>query len=368
MFQLFVISTVYTDRIRVVLGAMHLLALTILVTAALTGALRIRRLRLLRAAGVTLLLTIVCLAGIRFYLARSFRDAYTADQALVRMHTVLENTGPVTAYLENVPPPLPLDPERSRLHQIRERGVLRVGFLRDRLPFAFVNSAGQAVGFDLEMARHLAQDLGVHLELVRLEQGNHFGRLADGTCDLLMSGLVLTPSKPLRASFTRPYLEQTLAFLMPDYRRRDFSSRDAIQRQRDLRIGVPDFLASWGPRLAGYLSDAEVVGVTSPRPFLRGQASQLDAILYTAEAGSAWTLLYPSFSVAVPQPAVVKVPMAYAVPFGDRELTDYMNSWIEVNRRDGTINILFNHWILGQGARDTRPRWSVLRNVLHWID
>ena len=30
--------------------------------------------------------------------------------------------------------------------------------------------------------------------------------------------------------------------------------------------------------------------------------------------------------------------------------------------------VLYDYWILGIGAEPVQPRWSVIRNVLHWID
>ena len=35
---------------------------------------------------------------------------------------------------------------------------------------------------------------------------------------------------------------------------------------------------------------------------------------------------------------------------------------------DGTIDALYGHWILGKYAVKREPRWSVIRNVLHWVD
>ncbi len=367
MFQLFVISTVYTDRIRVVLGAMHLFALTAIVTAILTGAFKIKPARLIRTGIVTVVLAVFFVVGIRLYLGQSFRDAYTADQALVQMH-LMRGTAETTAYLSTLPPPLVLDPERSRLDQVRERGLLRIGFLKDSLPFAFVNSQGLAVGFDLEMADNLARDLGVALEVVRLDRNGAFKRLEDGTCDLVMSGLVLTSSKPLRASFSRPYMDQTLAFLVRDNRQRDFATHQSVQGIQDLKIGLVPELADWEHRISSYVPDAEIVRLDSPRGFLRGEHEELDALLYVAEAGSAWTLLYPAFSVAIPKPMVVQVPMAYALPSGEQQFRDYLDSWIEMRRRDGTIDRLFEHWILGRGTEMSTPRWSVIRDVLGWVE
>ncbi len=367
MFQLFVISTVYTDRIRVVLGAMHLFALTAIVTAVLTGSFKIKKARLIRAGVVTGVLAALFVVGIRLYLGQSFRDAYTADQALVKMH-MMKGTAETKAYLGTLPSPLVPDPEQSRLHQVRERGVLRVGFLQDSLPFAFVNSEGQAVGFDLEMADNLAADLGVALDVIRLDRKGAFKRLGDGTCDLIMSGLVLTSSKPLLASFSRPYMNQTLAFLVKDNRQRDFATHQLVQGIQNLKIGLVPELADWEDRISSYVPDAEIVELTSPRGFLRGEHEELDALLYVAEAGSAWTLLYPAFSVAIPKPMVVQVPMAYALPSGEQHFRAYLDAWVEMRRRDGTIDRLFEHWILGRGTERSTPRWSVIRDVLGWVE
>ena len=44
--------------------------------------------------------------------------------------------------------------------------MLRVGYNPDRLPFTFFNTAGDLVGFDVEMAHRLARELGVNTAAV----------------------------------------------------------------------------------------------------------------------------------------------------------------------------------------------------------
>jgi len=70
-------------------------------------------------------------------------------------------------------------------------------------------------------------------------------------------------------------------------------------------------------------------------------------------------------SVAVPQPRPFKVPLAYVIAGRDTALTSLVNEWIELKRKDGTIDALFAHWVLGQDSGPKRPRWSVWDNVLH---
>ena len=44
----------------------------------------------------------------------------------------------------------------------------------------------------------------------------------------------------------------------------------------------------------------------------------------------------------------------------------FLGTWIDLKRKDGTIDALYGHWILGRDAKPRRPRWSILRDVLHW--
>jgi hypothetical protein len=106
------------------------------------------------------------------------------------------------------------------------------------------------------------------------------------------------------------------------------------------------------------------VVLTSPREFFESRGAELDALVFSAESGSAWSLLYPAYTVVIPQPDILAVPLAYAMARGDQELVSFVNTWIELKKKDKTIAALYDHWILGKNAVLKQPRWSVLRNVL----
>ena len=54
---------------------------------------------------------------------------------------------------------------------IRERGTLRVGYLPERLPFAFQNKAGDLVGFGMDLVYSLARDFDLTLTALVVENG-----------------------------------------------------------------------------------------------------------------------------------------------------------------------------------------------------
>jgi hypothetical protein len=68
----------------------------------------------------------------------------------------------------------------------------------------------------------------------------------------------------------------------------------------------------------------------------------------------------------VPVPGLVKVPMAYPIARRDETFTTVVNTWIDLRTKDGLIERLYNRWILGRIDEGKKPRWSVIRDVLHW--
>jgi hypothetical protein len=46
----------------------------------------------------------------------------------------------------------------------------------------------------------------------------------------------------------------------------------------------------------------------------------------------------------------------------------YLDNWVELKRKDGTIDSLFRHWIQGEGTVTSESRWSIARDILGWID
>ncbi len=367
MMELFVMSTVYTDRIRVVLGAVHLLSLAIVVIAWKRGVFKLDMRRLARALLISALVFFGSLAAVRVYLSYAIDSEYSRDQELVTMRWM---DRPVNArqYIDSLPALEPAVGTDGRLTTIAARGSLRVGYLKDSLPFAFRNEQGEVVGFDVEMAHHLALDLDVQLELVRVEREDIVKLFDSGQIDIVMSGLAVTPTRARQWAFSPSPLDLNLGFLVPDHQRKKFASLNDLRLRKGLKLGVVVSDPAFTRRAQLGLPLAEFVEIPSPRAFLRGEQQDLDAVIYSAEGGSAWTLIYPSYSIVVPQGAAVKVPMAYPLPRGDVAWSTFIATWIEINVKGGTVDKLFKHWISGGGAEPEEPRWSIIRNVLHWVD
>ena len=367
MIELYNITLVVIGRFAMMVAVMHVFVLAVLTTCSVTGQLTFKPGKLLfYAISSSLIIVITIFASYKFLNATVDRT-YTKDDVFVGMH-VQKDPLPATVHkdLSSIKPRLPATGE-SRLDLIHQQGSIRVGYIKDHLPYVFRNTSGQLVGYDVGMAHALARDLDVKLEFVPVELENMSQPLNEGYCDIVMSGITVTPKRLQQMSLSQSYMENTLAFIVRDHRRHEFSSAEALKKLDAPRIGiinVPYFIA----KLQDFMPQAKLVPLKSPRPFFKKQGEDLDALLYSAEAGSAWSLLYPDYSVAIPQPAVVHTPLAYAMARNDPEMTRFINSWIDLKKQEKTTDKLYDYWILGKDAKQKQPRWSVIRDVLHWVD
>jgi ABC-type amino acid transport substrate-binding protein len=251
--------------------------------------------------------------------------------------------------------------------------VLRVAYVSDALPFAFENGRGELVGFDVALLNRLALELGVGIEFIGIERRwvDHSDRvtamLANGDCDIVAGGVAVTTTRAGRMIMSQPYLDETLGFVVHDEDRRRFESWDAIRQAGPITIAVPD-VPYYVERLRARVPRAQLVATDSVAGMFERPPQHVDAFALPAERGSAWTLRYPKFAVVVPGPDRVTLPLALALPRDEAALATFVNTWIDLKRRDGTIDELYRYWILGRPANGTAPRWSIVRDVLHWVD
>jgi ABC-type amino acid transport substrate-binding protein len=363
-FQLFLATGVINSRVGTLVAAMHTVTVALLGACAIGGTLRFDRRRVVRYLAVTVTLTVVVIGGTRAVFAGILRPEYTRDKVLAGMHLLRESDAAVV--VRTAPAPEPVDP-RPILQSIRDRGVLRVGYTADALPFAFFNAQGDLVGFDVELAHRLARELGVRLELRPIDRASIEARMAAGYCDLVMSGVPVTTGRAAVLLFSQSYLDETFGLVVRDEDRDQFSTWAAIRARPRTTIAVPD-IPYYIEMIRQSAPRARLVVIADISTILAGRETPFDAIAMTAERGSTWTLLYPQFSVVVPEPGIVKVPLAYPIAKHDEAFASFINTWIDLKRKDGTISTLYDYWVLGRDAAPRRPRWSIIRDVLHWVE
>jgi ABC-type amino acid transport substrate-binding protein len=211
--------------------------------------------------------------------------------------------------------------------------------------------------------------LGVKVEFVEIEALTTLPQLLEaGRVDLAMTGTPVTPERAGEMLFSEPYLDETLAFVVKDHLRDEFSSWANVRDLGVFPVAIPDlpYYVEQIKRRAPALKLELVKTLNHIEDGLK--KGTFDAVVLAAERGSVLTLLYPKYTVVVPEPGIVKIPLAYPVARRDQDWAQFVNTWIELKRRDGTIDSLYGHWVMGKQAGKRQPRWSVIRNVLHWVE
>lgn len=84
-------------------------------------------------------------------------------------------------------------------------GKLRVGVLMDAAPWGFKDAKGEAAGLDIDLAKLMAADMGVNLELVPVTGANRIPSLLANKVDLLIAAAGATPERAQQVTFSQPY-------------------------------------------------------------------------------------------------------------------------------------------------------------------
>lgn len=94
--------------------------------------------------------------------------------------------------------------------EIRKKGSITIGMLVDFPPYGTVDASNNPDGYDADVAKLLAKDLGVKLNLVPVTGPNRIPFLLTNKVDLLVASLAVTPERAKQVQFSRPYSAATI--------------------------------------------------------------------------------------------------------------------------------------------------------------
>ncbi len=365
MFQLFLVTGIVVGRFGAMLAALHIIVLSVLGTLALCGKVNLRLAAVARYLLITGISLFALVLVLRAYFLVFVPDAPPRDTVLAGIELMEERVN--SRFSETVPPASVTQLAGTRVDHILRHGVLQVGYRPNNLPCSYLTPAGKLVGFDVEMAHILAEDIGVDLEFVPFEFDRLGRMLASGQIDIAMSCIASLPGRFSYASFSRPYLDLTLAFVVPDHERDIYADLELLRQRKDLTIALVSnhYFKS---RIERLLPNASIVFLEAAEDFFNGGDQGADALLLSAEEGAAYSYRYPRYTVARVDRGAIRLPAGYPVPKGDIEMLEFVSNWVYLKKKDGTIDALYEYWMLGGAAKARTPRWSVIRDVLGWVD
>ena len=237
----------------------------------------------------------------------------------------------------------------SVIETIKKRGVIKIG-LDFFVPWTMRDKNGDIIGFEPEVGRKLAADMGVEVEFVPTKWAGIIPALVAGKMDVIISGMTVTPARNLTINFSEPYAFSGLTILANTAMTQgmsleDYNSEDITFSCR--RGSTPcTYIATKFPKAKLLKFEDEGVNV---QEVLNGNAHATMA----SEPG-------PS-NDARRHPETLSVPFNQAFDAGgegfgmrksDPDALAYFNSWIRRHHNNGWLKATHDYWFRGNDWAD----------------
>lgn len=285
--------------------------------------------------------------GANRLLAVTLSGSSHAPEIVMNRSTLLEDF-PVKILTQ---PPLP---DATSLARIHERGILRVGLRKDSPPYVYRNFKGELVGHDIDLLKSLARSLGVQLELVEGDYRELIRWLGETRIDCAAGGLV---SSGIRSDgFMSPvtYAKASFAVVVPDSKIGDFQNRLSSDNGSPLKIAIapPE---STSNELRSTIINRYSKSNRATRIVFQpihscgefaSQIGQADALLTTAEAGSAFAVIHPLFTMLPIFGKSLTADIVLLFDGKDDALSDFAHDWVMENQNLDLLELLEKYWIL----------------------
>ena len=252
--------------------------------------------------------------------------------------------GTATTVLPTLPPPT------STLDVVRRRGALRVG-VSTFVPWAMTSKSGELIGFEIDLAKQLAEDLGVTAEFVPAAYPNLLDDLLADRFDIIVSGMAITPARALVANFSIPVGESYVRLVASREKAAGIRTADGFDRPA-VTIGVR----------AGAIGE-QVARSAFPKATIQ-PFEDVDVALEALLTGKVTAFVAKS---PAPEFLLVKagnklfLPLAdplaksseaFVVRKGDLDLLSFLDTWIRYQQDTGWLAEKRKYWFDGFAWED----------------
>ena len=230
----------------------------------------------------------------------------------------------------------------SVIETIKRRGALKVG-MSTFVPWAMRDKKGDLVGFEIDVAKKLAADMGVDIEFVPTAWDGIIPALIAGKFDVIIGGMSIRAQRNLTINFTAPYAhsgvgvvaskEMAAGMTWPD----DYNSSDvtfACRRGATACNAVDEMF----PKATARKFDDET---QAAQEVLNGNAH-------------AFVSSYPKPTLLVHQygdklflpttDSLTRGDEAFGLRKGDPDALNFFTNWIVVNTSNGWLEDCYSYW------------------------
>ncbi|BCS87039.1 transporter substrate-binding domain-containing protein [Pseudodesulfovibrio sediminis] len=230
----------------------------------------------------------------------------------------------------------------SQLDTILKRGVIKVGFDTFK-PWAMKNKNGEYIGFEIDVAKKLAEDMGVQVEFVPTKWSGIIPALLTGKFDIIIGGMSITPQRNLKVNFSIPY---------------EFSGMSVVASKK---------LAGGRTMASEFNNPATTVAVrlgTTAAEVTKNFLPKAKILFFDEESQTIQELLnervhavvasnplpmnlakeYPDQLFLPFKEDFTREPISFAVKKGDPDFLNWLNNWVLYTSSKGWLQNRYEYW------------------------
>jgi ABC-type amino acid transport substrate-binding protein len=249
-------------------------------------------------------------------------------------------------------------PADTTMGKIQERGEIRIGVKFDVPPFGFKNpQSNQVEGFDADMGKFIAQELGVEPKFVEAISDNRIPFLKRGTVDLILSTMTINAERDQEIDFSEPYYIAEGRILVPkgsdikgidDLAGRNVCTALGSTYEETLRERAPKAklkLVDTYSECLELLQNEAVDAVSTDDVILTGMIIQDDNLVMVGER-------------------LTTEPYGAGLKQGDSEWQRFVNDVMKQVEDDGRWEEAYQKWVGRHVGREEKPPTMTLQQAL----
>lgn len=222
------------------------------------------------------------------------------------------------------------------LETIQKRGTIIVGLEGDWAPWSYVDENDELTGYDVEVAKAIADKLGVEIQIVPGEWDGLFAGMDAGRYDMVVNGVEVTEERADKYDFSTPYAYIRTALIVK-------GDNDSIKTFEDLEgKKTANSIAST------YMNLAESYGATCygvstlDETLTMVLQGRVDATLNAIVSFTDYMAQHPDSNLKVVATTEEASNVAIPMRKGDEtaSLREAVNKAIDELREDGTLSEL----------------------------
>lgn len=222
------------------------------------------------------------------------------------------------------------------LETIQKRGTIIVGLEGDWAPWSYMDENDELTGYDVEVAKAIADKLGVEIQIVPGEWDGLFAGMDAGRYDMVVNGVEVTEERADKYDFSTPYAYIRTALIVK-------GDNDSIKTFEDLKgKKTANSIAST------YMNLAESYGATCygvstlDETLTMVLQGRVDATLNAIVSFTDYMAQHPDSNLKVVATTEEASNVAIPMRKGDEtaSLREAVNKAIDELREDGTLSEL----------------------------